>query len=106
MGNLSEEEIAKLNEERKTFFNATQDLRRNIHQKRLELKSEFAKKNPDSEKSLALQKELSGLKGQLDGKRAEHRLKMSKLNPDFGHMGFGFHGKKMGNGRYNQGRCW
>jgi hypothetical protein len=44
MGNLSEEEIAKLNEERKTFFYATQDLRRNIHQKRLELKSEFAKK--------------------------------------------------------------
>jgi len=47
MGNLSEEEITKLNEERSAFFKATQDLRQNIYQKRLELNSELAKKNPD-----------------------------------------------------------
>ena len=105
MGSLSEEEITKFNEERRTFFNATQDLRRSIRQKWLELNSEIAKKNPDSEKASALQKELSGLKGQLDEKRTEHRLRISKINPDFGHMGLGFHGKKIGNGRYNQGAC-
>lgn len=106
MGSLSEEEITKLNEERKTFYNATQDLRRDIHQKWLELNSEIAKKNPDSERALALQKELSSLKGQLGEKRTEHRLKMGTINPEFGHMGLGFHGKKMGYGRYTQGRCW
>jgi len=106
MGNLSEEEITKLNEERNAFFKATQDLRQNIYQKRLELNSELAKKNPDSKKAGALQKELSGLKGQLDQKRTEHRINMGKINPEFGQMGRGFHGKRMGNRQYNQGRCW
>jgi Spy/CpxP family protein refolding chaperone len=99
MGNLSEEEITKLNEERNTFFKANQDLRRNIYQKRLELNSELAKKNPDSKKAGALQKELSGFKGQFDQKRTEHRIKMSKINPNFGLMGQGFRGKGMGKGK-------
>jgi len=107
MGNLSEEEIAKLNEERSAFSKATQDLRQNIYQKRLELNSELAKKNPDPKKAAALQKELSGLKGQLDQKRTEQRIRMNKINPGFGgHMGQGFRGKRMGNRQYNQGRCW
>lgn len=99
MGDLSEEEITKLNEERNIFFKANQDLRRNIYQKRLELKSELAKKNPDSKKAAALQKELSGLKGQFDQKRTEHRIKMRKINPNFGLMGQGFRGKGMGKGK-------
>ncbi len=112
MGNLNEEEIKKLNEERSAFINATQDLRRNIYQKRLELKIELAKKNPDSKKAAALQKELSGLKGQLGQKRTEHRIKMSKINPNFGLMGQGFRGKGKGRGRgmdpgqNNQSRQW
>ena len=106
MGNLSKEEITKLNEERSAFFKATQDLRQNIYQKRLELNSELAKKNPDPKKAGALQKELSGLKGQLDQKRTQHRIRMNKINPEFGQMGRSFHGKRMGSRQYNQGRCW
>ncbi len=106
MGNLSEEEVAKLNEERSAFFKATQDLRQSVYQKRLELNSELAKKNPDPKKAGALQKELSGLKGQLDQKRTEHRIRMNKINPGLGQMGRGFHGKRMGNRQYSQGRCW
>ena len=106
MGNLSEEEITKLNEERSAFFKATQDLRQNIYQKRLELNSELAKKNPDPKKAGVLQKELSGLQGQLDQKRIEHRIRMNKINPGLGQMGRSFHGKRMGNRQYNQGRSW
>jgi len=113
MGDLSEEEIAKLNEERNAFSKATQDLRQNIYQKRLELNSELAKKNPDPKKAGALQKELSGLKGQLEQKRIQHRIRMNKINPDlgqmgsgFGHKGRGFHGRGMGRWQSNQGRCW
>lgn len=106
MGNLSEEESAKLNEERNAFFKATQDLRQNIYQKRLELNSELAKKNPDPKKAGALQKELSGLKGQLDQKRINHRIRMNKINPGFGQMGRGFSGRGMGRWQSNQGRCW
>jgi len=71
-----------------------------------ELNSELAKKNPDSKKSGALQKELSGLKGQLDQKRTEHRIRMNKINPGFGQMGRGFHGRGIGRWQSNQGRCW
>jgi len=113
MGNLSEEEIAKLNEERSAFFKATQDLRQNIYQKRLELNSELAKKNPDPKKAGVLQKELSGLQGQLDQKRIENRIRMNKINPGFGRMGpgsdqmgRGFYGKGMGRWKSSQGRCW
>jgi len=121
MGNLSEEEIAKLNEERSAFFKATQDLRQNIYQKRLELNSELAKKNPDPKKAGVLQKELSGLQGQLDQKRIEQRIRMNKINPGYGHMmgsgyghmgsgsdrmGRGFYGKGMGRWQGSQGRCW
>lgn len=113
MGNLSEEEVAKLNEERNAFSKATQDLRQNIYQKRLELNSELAKNNPDPKKAGALQKELSGLKGQLDQKRIQHRIRMNKINPDlgqmgpgFGHKGRGFHDRGMGRWQSNQGRCW
>ena len=106
MGNLSEEEVAKLNEERSAFFKATQDLRRNIYQKRLELNSELAKKNPDPKKAGAIQKELSGLKGQLGQKRTEYRIRMNKINPDVGQMGRGFQGRGKGRGQSNQGRCW
>ncbi|OQY14181.1 MAG: hypothetical protein B6I30_01295 [Desulfobacteraceae bacterium 4572_187] len=116
MGNLSEEEIAKLNEERNAFSKATQDLRQNIYQKRLELNGELAKKNPDPKKAGVLQKELSGLQGQLDQKRIEQRIRMNKINPGFGHMmgpgfgsdhmGRGFHGRGMGRWQSNQGSCW
>ncbi len=113
VGNLSEEEIAKLNEERNAFSKATQDLTQNIYQKRLELNSELAKKNPDSKKAGVLQKELSGLKGQLDQKRTQHRIRMNKINPELGqmgpgsgHKGRGFHGRGMGRWQSNQGRCW
>lgn len=128
MGNLSEEEITKLNKERSAFFKATQDLRQNIYQKRLELNSELAKKNPDPKKAGVLQKELSGLQGQLDQKRTEQRIRMNKINPGYGHMmgpgyghmgsgyghmgpgsdrmGRGFYGKGMGRWQSSQGRCW
>ena len=113
MGNLSEEEVAKLDEERSAFFKATQDLKQNSYQKRLELNSELAKKSPDPKKAKAIQKELSGLKGQLDQKRIEHRIRMNKISPDlgqmgpgFGHKSRGFHGRGMGRWQSNQGRCW
>ncbi len=95
-GNLSEEEIKQLEEERNAFFEATQELRQQIYQKRLELRSELAKKDADAEKAAGLQKEISGLKGQMGQKRLDHILKMKKINPDVGRglMGRGRMGPK------------
>ena len=96
MGDMSEEEIQKMDEQRKAFFNSTEDLRRNIYQKRLALESEFAKKNIDAQIAANLQKEISDLKAQMDQKRIAHMIEMKKINPG---LGAGF----MGPGMMGQG---
>jgi Spy/CpxP family protein refolding chaperone len=96
-GNLSEEEIAALDKERKDFFESTEDIRRDIYSKQLGLRSELAKNDSDTQKAMKLQKEISGLEAKLDQKRIDHMIKMKKLNPDVGrefmggyHMGYGY----------------
>lgn len=117
MNQLSDEQIARFDSERQAFFKDTSDLRENLYQKELELRSELAKKDPDANKAVALQKEISELESQLDQKRVEHRIRMQKENPEFfsgrgyGYggrgMGRGFYGKGMGRGFQGQGGgCW
>ena len=91
MNRLSDEDLKKMEEERNTFFEVTEDIRRNNYQKRLELRSELAKQNPDPEKAAALQKEISDLETAFDQKRLDHMLRAKKINPDMGKgpMGFG-----------------
>jgi hypothetical protein len=104
--NLSAEDIGKLDEERKAFFEDTRDLRREVYQKRLELASEMAKKNPDAARAAAIQKEISDTRAQLAQKHLDHLFRVRKINPDLamefrgaGHMGFGMmHSEMMGGG--------
>ncbi|MFC1828239.1 Spy/CpxP family protein refolding chaperone [Thermodesulfobacteriota bacterium] len=109
--NLSEEDLQKVEEARKAFFEDTEDLRQNIYQKRLELRSEFAKEKPDADKISGLQKDISELQGQLDQKRVNHMLEMKKINPNAGSKGWGSSGRgyaKRGYGRGPgyRGGCW
>jgi len=113
--NLSDEEIDKLNQQRQTFFEDTREIRENLYQKELELRSEMAKKDPDAKKAVSLQKEISDLESQLNQKRVEQRIKMQKENPEiFAGRGYG-QGRGYGKGRgYGMGRgsqdcgggCW
>jgi len=96
MGNLTEDETKKINNERDAFFKATEELRQDIYAKELELNSELAKKNIDAEKAAKLQKEISGLESQFDQKRLDHMINMKKLNPNMA-RGFGM-GMRMGGG--------
>jgi Spy/CpxP family protein refolding chaperone len=116
-GNLSDEQITRLEKERQAFFEETRDLRENLYQKELELRSELAKEDPDSQKAAGLQAEISGLTAQLDQKRIDRRIKMQKENPEFfagrGYgkggrgMGRGFNGQGLGRGFRGQGGgCW
>ena len=84
MGNLSDEAIKKLDAERERFFNETDGLRQNRFSKRLELRSELAKENPDAARAAALQKALSDLDADLAQKRIAHILKMKEINPNAG----------------------
>jgi len=113
--NLSDEEIDKLNQQRQTFFEDTREIRENLYQKELELRSEMAKKDPDAKKAVSLQKEISDFESQLNQKRVEQRIKMQKENPEiFAGRGYG-QGRGYGKGRgYGMGRgsqdcgggCW
>ncbi|MDX2500465.1 MAG: periplasmic heavy metal sensor [Deltaproteobacteria bacterium] len=113
--NLSDEEIDKLNQQRQTFFEDTREIRENLYQKELELRSEMAKKDPDAKKAVSLQKEISDLESQLNQKRVAQRIKMQKENPEiFAGRGYG-QGRGYGKGRgYGMGRgsqdcgggCW
>ena len=121
--NSSDEQITRLDKERQAFFEATRNLRENLYQKELELRSELAKEDPDAQKATGLQAEISDLTAQLDQKRIDQRLKMQKENPEFfagrgygmgqgygkggGGMGRGFQGRGMGRGFRGQGGgCW
>jgi len=111
--NLSDEQMTRLDEKRRAFFEETRNLRENLYQKELELRSELAKADPDAQKAGDLQAEVSNLIAQLDQKRIAHRIKMKKENPEFfagkGYgkggrgMGRGFHGPDMGRGFHGQG---
>jgi len=95
-GDLSEDEIKQMKVEHEAFFEATKEIRQQLYQKRLELRSELAKKDPDAAKAAGIQDEISELKGQMGRKRLDHILKLKKINPDVGRglmgrgrMGFG-----------------
>jgi Spy/CpxP family protein refolding chaperone len=108
-GDLSEDQIRNLDEERTAFWEATKDLRQQIYQKQLELASELAKQKPDAAAASAVQQQISDLMAQLAQKRLEHFLRVQKINPDagrggpmgFGMMGYGMmHHDMMGSGGY------
>ena len=112
-GNLSDEDIDRLNEQREAFFEETRELRENLYQKKMDLRSAMAEPDPDVENALALQREISELEGQMDQKRLAHRLKMQKENPDyfagrgFGKgRGYGMGPGGMGRGFQGRGGCW
>jgi len=102
--NLSDADIDRLNKERQAFFEDTSQVRQNLYQKELELRSELAKENPDAKKAVAIQKEISELESQLGQKRVEHRIKMQKENPElFSGRGYGYGGRGKGRGFYGKG---
>ena len=104
-GNLSDEEIAKLDQQRSEFFKATEALRGQLHEKDLALQSELAKQNPDTSKASDLQQDISKLRGELDQKRLEFEIQARKSMPDY-KQDYRGHGRMMGSGYGGRGYCW
>jgi len=108
---LTQEEFEKLQTEHQAFAKDTENLRRNIFQKELALKSELAKENPDAQKALEVQKEISDLRSEIDQKRIGHLIKVREIAPNAGRgmmKGFGSRrggGRGMGPGS-GGGPCW
>jgi zinc resistance-associated protein len=106
--NLTPEQREQMESERQAFFDATKNQRQDLYAKRLELRAEMVKSQPDLAKATALQKEVSELQGSLDQKRLNHIMAIRKINPDagigfmMGGRGMGYHGDEMG----HHGRGW
>jgi zinc resistance-associated protein len=96
-GNLSSEEIAKLDQQRAEFFKATETTRQKLYEDEMALRSELAKENPDTAKASSLQSEISKLQGDLDQKRLDYDIQARKSAPSYG-RGYGRYGPMMGNG--------
>ena len=104
-GNLSDEEIAKLDQQRSEFFKSTEETRAQLYEKELALQSELAKENPDTNKASGLQQEISKLQGELDQKRLDFEIQTRKSSPNY-NRAYGGHGRMMGSGYGGRGYCW
>ena len=103
-GNLSADEIARLDQQRAEFFKATESMRQQLYEKELALQSELAKDNPDTSKASRLQNEISKLQGDLDQKRLEFEIQARKSAPNY-NRGWGRSGPMMGYGYRGGGHC-
>lgn len=96
-GNLSTEEIAKLDQQRADFFKATDSTRQKLYEKELALQSELAKENPDTGKASKLQGEISRLQSDFDQKRLDYEIQARKSVPNYS-QGSGRRGSMMSGG--------
>ncbi|MDZ7581197.1 MAG: periplasmic heavy metal sensor [Deltaproteobacteria bacterium] len=103
-GNLSADEIAKLDQQRSEFFKATEGLRQQLYEKELALQGELSKDNPDTSKASTLQSEISELRGELDQKRLDYEMQARKSVPGY-NRGYRGHGPMMGYGPRGGGYC-
>jgi Spy/CpxP family protein refolding chaperone len=104
---LTDEDIEKLEMGREAFLKDTDDLRLELHSKALELRSVLVKPEPDQKNALAIQKEISKLRAQLDEKHIKHMIEMKRINPNVGRRLAEGAGRGFGPGRhgsYGKGR--
>ena len=87
---LTAEQREQLDAVYKKYFDETNPLRNELWTKRAELNEALNTPNPDAEKAKALQKDISGLRAQLDQKRIDLRMEEQKINPNAQYgMGYG-----------------
>ncbi|MGM0402332.1 MAG: periplasmic heavy metal sensor [Thermodesulfobacteriota bacterium] len=103
-GNVSPEERAQFEQQREAFYNETAETRQQLQEKQLTLRAELAKQNPDADRALALQREISALRGEMDQKRLEYDIQDGFASPGYGRGGRGA-GPMRGFGARGGGYC-
>lgn len=103
-GNLSSEEIAKLDQQRAEYLKATENIRQKLYENELALRSELAKENPDTGKASKLQSDISTLQSDLDQERLNFEIQARKSAPNY-KRGPGGYGPMMGYGPRGGGYC-
>lgn len=104
-GNLSPDEIAKLDQQRAEFLRVTETTRQQLYEKNLALQSELAMENPDTTKASGLQSEISKLQSDLDQKRLAYDIQARKSAPNYNPGKIGGHDSMMVYGHRGGGYC-
>jgi len=76
---LTPEQVDKMKALRGSFYKEKISLRNELMSKRLELRALWVQTNPDEEKILTKQREVNGLRAQLQEKATKNRLEMMKI---------------------------
>jgi Spy/CpxP family protein refolding chaperone len=98
-GNLTESQNAELDRLEQKFSNDTAKLRDEIWTKSEELNTLMNAADPDVKKVRALQKEITGLRAEMDRQRIDFELKARKITPNNGYA----RGYSRGYGRHMMG---
>ena len=111
-GNLTTDQRSKLEALDRKFYDETGELRDQIRTKSSELDTALNSSDPDLDQAKAIQKEISGLRANLDEKTLAYELEARKIVPDQ-RLGYGYgggygphmgpYGRGMG---YGSGNCW
>lgn len=105
---LTTEQREQLNVLQKKFYDETAQLRKDLWNKRNELRNLLDETNPDVEKAKTVQNEISNIRTNLSEKRVEFEIEKRKIAPDvrFG-RGYGYRNDfSRGRGGYGPGACW
>ncbi len=109
---LTEEQKESLARLKKEFYDATADMRNEVANKKVDLRTLMRAPAPDKERVMALQKEIHRIKGKIAEKRMEYILETRKVAPESNlqaGMGCGMGGRGMGHGfgggGFGQGNC-
>jgi len=110
-GNLTESQNAELGRLEQKFSNDTAKLRDEIWTKSEELNTLLNAADPDVRKVRALQKEITGLRAEVDRQRIDFELKARKITPNSGYnrgysRGYGRHMMGYGGGYRHGPRHW
>jgi peptidoglycan hydrolase CwlO-like protein len=84
LNNLDPEIKARLEAERTAFFEQTADLRAEIYKKKLAMKDELQKNEPDGQKLKTLHKEISKLESLLNKERYKFLKRLRMIHPQAG----------------------
>lgn len=104
---LTPEQREKLQAQEEKYYRDTEDLRRDLYQKRLDLRKLWVDPKADSERIRAKQKEVFEVERRLQDKAFDHRMALRDLIPE-GELGLGPGGYDYGMryGPHNRGGHW
>jgi hypothetical protein len=104
-GNLTADEIKRLDTVQSEFLKATEGLRQSLYEKEQLLRDELNKDNPDNVNASSLQADISRLQGELAQKNLDYEMSIRKTIPNYNanynyRRGAGMHGNRGYGGNY------